>query len=540
MESKQLTCYIYCRVSTDSQEYSNDNQSRACTEYAKTNNYLIMGVFVEDGKSGRTTDRPEFQSMLKALEEHPVNAVVTYKIDRFARNVGDFNNIRKDFKKRGIRLLSVNEGGDVTEGLIGNIFASVAEWESDVIGQRTRDGLAEKFRTGGWPGWAPLGYQNFKQSKKDKGIVIKDPITAPLIEFAFRKYATGRWNLLKLTKILHKKGIRTRNGKPIAHSTIHQILTNPFYYGWMRWNGQEKKGNHDPIISEELFTICQQVAAKHRNFVIRERKHDFLLRGFIFCARCGRRYTAEWHYNEKKLAKKGGKIACYHCAKKSPCKSPYVESEELEKKVAECLKNIKFSKAFTDALTLKVRRYLKNQDKENAKIRRAYLNRREALIAKRKKLEGRLMDDYIDRATFRRLHDEIQADINNIDVDVSKLEGSRQFDFDLLEEVLALTRNIPKAYREAPQFLKRKYLHFFFTKIEVDNKKIVNTAYSPLIQELIDQQKVILRKNLLEDRNVNITSQFVRIFLVFEDFRFISQLREEMDKVRPAVAIVTS
>ena len=50
----------------------------------------------------------------------------------------------------------------------------------------------------------------------------------------------------------------------------------------------------------------------------------------------------------------------------------------------------------------------------------------------------------------------------------------------------------------------------------------------------------ILSITLLEDRNVYITSQFVRIFKVFEDFRFISQLREEMDKVRPAVAIVTS
>jgi len=52
-------------------------------------------------------------------------------------------------------------------------------------------------------------------------------------------------------------------------------------------------------------------------------------------------------------------------------------------------------------------------------------------------------------------------------------------------------------------------------------------------------RKVLKLTTLLEDRNVNITSQFVRIFKVFEDFRFISQLREEMDKVRPAVAIVS-
>src|SRR3989344_2827650 len=82
---------------------------------------------------------------------------------------------------------------------------------------------------------------------------------------------------------------------------------------------------------------------------------------------------------------------------------------------------------------------------------------------------------------IKRKHDEIQAEIENIDSELAKLGLNRKFDFDLLEEVLALTRNIPKTYKEAPQFLKRKYLHFFFTKIEVDNKKIVNTAYSPPI-----------------------------------------------------------
>ena len=98
---------------------------------------------------------------------------------------------------------------------------------------------------------------------------------------------------------------------------------------------------------------------------------------------------------------------------------------------------------------------------------------------------------------IKRKHDEIQAEIENIDSELAKLGLNRKFDFDLLEEVLALTRNIPKTYKEAPQFLKRKYLNFFYDRIEVNDKKVVNTAYSPLVQELINQQQVILRKNWL-------------------------------------------
>lgn len=138
---------------------------------------------------------------------------------------------------------------------------------------------------------------------------------------------------------------------------------------------------------------------------------------------------------------------------------------------------------------------------EAEKLRKSDLNKRLALINKRSILEKRLLEEDLgmDRGTYKRLHDELQADINNIDSDLSKLEGERKFDFDLLEEVLALTRNIPKTYQEAPSFLKKSYLNFFFEKIMIDNKKVVDAAYSPLVQELINQQSVILRKNWLLD-----------------------------------------
>lgn len=491
------SCYIYCRVSTEEQAnegFSLDNQKRACIEYANNNSYEIKDYFIDEGKSGRTTDRPEFQRLLKSIADVPVGAVIVYKIDRFARNVGDFANIRKDFKNVGVKLLSVSENGDVTEGLIGNIFASVAEWESEVNGKRTKDALTQKFREGWWPGMAPHGYQNAKD-ENGKGIIVIDQEMGSLIKkWAFLEYSTGNYSLLKLTKILHKKGFKTKNGKPIAHSTIQQIISNPFYYGLMKWNGMEKTGNHVPLVSKKLFDLCHLVAAKHRNFVIRERKYDFLLRGIVYCSQCGQRYTAEYHAIN---SRKRDRIGYYHCAKLKRCKSRYVECPDLEKNVADLLKSIKFSKGFTNALTNKVRKYLKNVDKEEAKSRKSLFNKRSALINKRKILESRLYDETINRETFRRMHGEIQVEIDDVDVEVTKLKSSRKFDFDLLEEVLALTRNIPKTYKEAPHFLKRKYLNFFFDKIEVNDKKIVNTAYSPLITELINQQTVILRKDWL-------------------------------------------
>lgn len=98
------TCYIYLRVSTDeqaSQGFSIDNQKRSCIEFAQNSGHHIKRIFTEDGKSAKTTDRPAFQEMMKVLRDAPVDAVIVYKIDRIARNVGDFANIRKEFKNIG-------------------------------------------------------------------------------------------------------------------------------------------------------------------------------------------------------------------------------------------------------------------------------------------------------------------------------------------------------------------------------------------------------------------------------------------------------
>lgn len=97
-------CYIYLRVSTDEQAkegFSIDNQKKACVDYAKNYGYQVREIFQDDGKSARTTDRPAFQDLMRVAKENPVDAIIVYKIDRLARNVADFANIRKELKNYG-------------------------------------------------------------------------------------------------------------------------------------------------------------------------------------------------------------------------------------------------------------------------------------------------------------------------------------------------------------------------------------------------------------------------------------------------------
>jgi site-specific DNA recombinase len=492
-------CYIYLRVSTDEQAkegFSIDNQKRACVEYAQMNDYYVKRIFTDDGKSARTTDRAAFQELLTTAMNKPVEAVIIYKIDRFARNVGDFASTRKQFKNIGIKLLSVTENGDVTEGLIGNIFASVAEWESDVNGQRTRDALMQKFREGWQPSGPPIGYRSVGGDKERKTCEL-NPYIAPIIKELFQLYATGGYSIMELQDWLTSKNIVSKSGTNLGHSVIHTIISNHFYYGWIRWHGEGKYGNHQPIISKELFDTCQYVAAKHRSFLLRRRVHDFLLRGFIVCAECGQRYTAEWHYDDIKLKERGGKIAYYHCQKRerNGCPAPYVEVDNLENQVETAIKQMEFNQEFIDAVIKKTKSILEENRKGTVSVRQGITNGKMALEAKRNRLEDELLEGTIDRSVYKRKHSEFEDKIRNLDFQIQDIEEKSKIDVNLIEEVLFFTRNIHSTYTEAPNFFKRHYLRFFFEKIIVKDKKIYKVVPTPIFKILKNRHNIIIRSN---------------------------------------------
>lgn len=85
-----------------------------------------------------------------------------------------------------------------------------------------------------------------------------DPILAPLVRQAFELYATGDYSLRKLLTKMTMRGLTSRSGKPMGVSGLHIVLTNPFYCGKVRWNGELIDGGHEPLVSNEMFHATQQ------------------------------------------------------------------------------------------------------------------------------------------------------------------------------------------------------------------------------------------------------------------------------------------
>lgn len=411
------------------------------------------------------------------------------------------------------KLLSVCEG-DVSGGLIGNIYASVAEWESQMNGQRTRDALMQKFREGWQPSPLYIGYRSVG-GERERKTCEPDPYVAPIIKELFELYATGNYSILELQEWLSKKNVVSRTGTGLGHSTINNILNNPFYYGLIRWHGQSKMGNQKSIISKELFDTCQYVLAKHRNFLVRRRKYDYLLRGFLYCIHCDQRYTAEPHPNHS--VTKPRDIHYYHCQKRgrNGCPAPYVEMSDIETRVEHEFKKLEFSEEFINAVVRKTKEALENSRKSASSVMQGIINQKTALEIRRNNLEDAMLDGTIDREAFKRRHSQIQKEILNLDNQIVEIDSKGKIDVDLIEEVLAFTRNIHQTYIEAPKFLKRHYLRFFFEKLVIKNKKIHKVVPTPIFKILKNRHEIIIRQSGLPKPKLDIQLDFTPVTQTF-------------------------
>ncbi len=108
-----------------------------------------------------------------------------------------------------------------------------------------------------------------------------------------------------------------------------------------------------------------------------------------------------------------------------------------------------------------------------------------------------MLDGTIDRDTYKRKHVELEEAIRNLDAQAQDVDNKSRIDMDLIEEVLAFTRNIHKTYLEAPMFMKRHYLRFFYEKIVIENKVILKTEPTPIFASLIENHQVIIRNAML-------------------------------------------
>lgn len=241
--------------------------------------------------------------------------------------------------------------------------------------------------------------------------------------------------------------------------------------------------------------------------------------------------TAEWHHYHNARYKKD-KIGYYHCYTQGGCPGSFIEVDELEKRVANLFKNYQFSNEFIDLVIQKVKDIL-NESRKNLKYQRqTIINQRKAIEKDRNKLEDLLVKGVIGRDVYQRQHQKLETQIVNLDSQLSTLENQQQIDVSLIEEVLAFSRDIYKTYLEAPSYLKKHYLRFFFEGVYIEDKKIAKVVETPLFCALRRHNHIIIKNTLLPSHEVDITPQFEAIFATFQNPSYIGELRQRWFEIK--------
>lgn len=302
---KIAACYI--RVSTDDQlEYSPDSQLEKIREFAKRNDLLLVDEYTfveEEGISGRkAAKRPEFQRMIAVAKSKPkpFDVILVWKFSRFARNREDSIVYKSMLRKQlGIEVVSVSEnvGDDKMSVITEAIIEAMDEYYSINLAEEVKRGMTEKARRGECCSIAPFGYR-----LENKKLVI-DPEQAEIIREVFTRYVGG-WGQKHLATWLNELGVFTKRGGKIENRTVEYWLNNPVYHGYVRWTPTGKirrdfsnpdsiikKGNHEPIINEELWEAAQDRLKEQKRKYIKNRRvnppTDYALSGIIKCSNCG-------------------------------------------------------------------------------------------------------------------------------------------------------------------------------------------------------------------------------------------------------------
>jgi hypothetical protein len=237
--------------------------------------------------------------MIKYVATHRVNYCIVHKVDRLARNRADDVTIHLALRDAGVMLVSATENIDETPSgmLLHGIMSTIAEFYSRNLATETVKGLSQKATRGGTIGKAPLGYRNVgirDEYGREIRTVEIDPERAKLVTWAFMVYASGEWTTNQLHAELTARGLRTpatprRPSRPIGRSSIHRMLTNPYYKGDVRYQGVIYKGTHQPLVPPEVWYQVQTVLRTHRTAADASQVHDHYLKGTVFCGQCGSR-----------------------------------------------------------------------------------------------------------------------------------------------------------------------------------------------------------------------------------------------------------
>jgi len=478
IEEKDNRCILYCRVSSKEQEdrgYSLEAQEKLLRSHAFKKEFEIAKIFkISESASGHQI-RKTFNEMLVFVKKRKINTILCEKIDRLTRNLKDgavISDWVNDNDQRSVHFVKenfvVSRNTRAHENLVWDMKVAIARFYTNNLSEEVKKGQKAKIEAGWIPNGQKFGY--ISTGEKGHKTHIQDEKIAPYIKRIFELYNSGNYTVKRLVETMYAEGLRGKTGK-VGHSTIHRLLGDPFYCGYILWNGEQYEGKHDPIISEQLFDEVQEklrrpLKAGH----YRKKFHTF--KGLIRCENCG--CLISWQ------TQKGHNYGS--CRGFKPCtRKGYIKEENIDEILNEMMDKIRPNNK-------EVLDWINKALKESNKGKKDYsATTRESLTAELQKIEnrfdkmyddkldGKISEDYYNKKF--KLFGKQQKDIMS---KLEKLNSRVKNYYEVGVEIHNLTFTAREKYnsRKATPDDRRTLIQRIFREMTINTDQKLNVEYT--------------------------------------------------------------
>ena len=513
---------LYLRLSrddknSDSESMSISNQKAILTEYVNERGWSIEDIYIDDGFSGVTFERPSFQRMVSDIKAYRINMVIVKDLSRLGRNyvkVGEYTEFF--FPKHNVRFIAVGENIDSDkENDIAGFLNVVYEHYVKDVSRKVKVVKANQMKKGQFIGSQPaMGYM---RDPEDKHHLIIEEDGAEIIRRIFRLYILGN-SARHIAEMLNGEEVPTprvhffnRLGKinPYTNdsnqwgsATITSILKNQVYIGHMMQGKRQKKNfklkkrnviprenwvvvknTHDPLIDEITWAKAQEIFSRNKRKIKPKLKADKTVALFsnkLICADCGAVMTYTYSKNGNYKAYYKYRCSTYNNQGKSACSYHSIREDELEIIVLnEMRKFSKIAVSHTDKLVSKlieINNKIKNKSNEHIE-RKARKTEKELQLIKQKVdvLLSQMVSGNISEAMFRQYMGEYEAKQLSLNEDLIKLKSeisNGMTDTNNIKNLVQLFKN-----REYIEKLDRDTVVDLIDYIEVFKKEKVGKEY---------------------------------------------------------------
>jgi site-specific DNA recombinase len=354
-----VRCAIYTRKSTEEgleQEFNSlDAQRESAEAFIRSQAHegwtCLPDRYDDGGFTGGNMERPALQRLLTDIDAGKIDLVVCYKVDRLSRSLLDFAQMMATFEQQGVSFVSVTQQFNTATSmgrLVLNVLLSFAQFEREIIAERTRDKMAATRRKGKWSGGTPvLGYDldprgrrlhvNDDEAQRVRAIFalyLEHQALLPVVqELARRGWVGKRWQT--------RHG-RPRGGRPFDKTSLYRLLTNVLYAGKVRYKDEIHDGEQPALIDADTFGRVQALLRSHGPEVGPPSLQRFsaLLKGLLRCGACDCAMTPA--HTTRKGGLRYRYYTCVQAQKKGwqscPCKS--IPGQAIEQLVIEQIQRL--------------------------------------------------------------------------------------------------------------------------------------------------------------------------------------------------------